>query len=70
MKRARLTLLLGTEIPILGFLAFAILPWFWIRAVCGRNERLQRLIGKLARRTFDGNLGVRLQVKLPTHSGE
>jgi multiple sugar transport system permease protein len=30
MKRARLTLLLGTEIPILAFLAFAILPWFWM----------------------------------------
>ena len=39
MKRARLTLLLGTEIPILGFLAFAILPWFWMMLSSIRPER-------------------------------
>ena len=36
----------------------------------GRNQRLQSLIGKLARRAFDSNFGVRLQVKLPAHGGE
>ncbi len=30
MKRNRLTLLLGTELPVLAFVAFAILPWFWM----------------------------------------
>jgi multiple sugar transport system permease protein len=30
MKRNRLTLFLGTELPVLAFLAFAILPWFWM----------------------------------------
>jgi len=30
MKRTRLTLFLGTELPLLAFLAFAILPWFWM----------------------------------------
>lgn len=39
MKRARLTLLLGTEIPILAFLAFAILPWFWMMLSSIRPER-------------------------------
>jgi multiple sugar transport system permease protein len=39
MKRARLTLLLGTEVPILAFLAFAILPWFWMMLSSFRPER-------------------------------
>ncbi len=43
MKRARLTLLLGTEIPILAFLAFAILPWFWMMLSSIRPER-ERLV--------------------------
>ncbi len=30
MKGARLTLFLGTELPVLAFLAFAVLPWFWM----------------------------------------
>ena len=30
MKRARLTLFFGTELPVLALLAFAILPWFWM----------------------------------------
>jgi multiple sugar transport system permease protein len=39
MKRARLTLFLGTELPILAFLAFAILPWFWMMLSSIRPER-------------------------------
>ena len=39
MKRTRLTLFLGTEIPILAFLAFAILPWFWMMLSSIRPER-------------------------------
>ncbi len=39
MKRARLTLLLGTELPILAFLAFALLPWFWMMLCSIRPER-------------------------------
>jgi multiple sugar transport system permease protein len=39
MKRARLTLLLGTEIPLLAFLAFAVLPWFWMVLSSVRPER-------------------------------
>jgi multiple sugar transport system permease protein len=39
MKRARLALLLGTEIPVFAFLAFAILPWFWMMLCSIRPER-------------------------------
>ncbi|HTP03520.1 MAG TPA: carbohydrate ABC transporter permease [Anaerolineales bacterium] len=39
MTRGRLRLLLGTEIPLLAFLAFAILPWFWMLLCSIRPER-------------------------------
>jgi multiple sugar transport system permease protein len=39
MTRARLTRLLGTEIPVLAFLAFAILPWCWMVLCSIRPER-------------------------------
>ncbi len=39
MKRARLTLLLGTELPVLAFLAFALLPWLWMLLCSIRPER-------------------------------
>jgi multiple sugar transport system permease protein len=39
MTRARVTRLLGTEVPVLAFLAFAILPWFWMMLCSVRPER-------------------------------
>lgn len=39
MKRNRLTLFLGTELPVLGFVAFAILPWLWMMVSSFRPVR-------------------------------
>ena len=39
MKTPRIRLFLGTELPVLAFLAFAILPWFWMLLSSVRPER-------------------------------
>ena len=39
MTRRRLTRLLGTELPVLAFLAFAVLPWLWMVLSSFRSVR-------------------------------
>jgi len=39
MRQSRLRLLIGTEIPVLAFLAFAVLPWVWMLLSSVRPER-------------------------------
>jgi len=39
MKPPRIRLFLGTELPVLAFLVFAILPWFWMLLSSVRPER-------------------------------
>lgn len=39
MKQSRIRLFFGTELPVLAFLAFAVLPWVWMLLSSIRPER-------------------------------